>query len=109
MKLKFYFYQTPWADQTDVYLVGENANGVNIVAKPCDLVFEDIEDGMMPKEPTFKFTGPMSREFFPALVDALAKSGYTYESADKGELKATKVHLEDLRKIVFKKELGGEK
>lgn len=104
MKLKFYFHQTPWANQTDVYLVGEKADGEVFVAKPCDLVFEPVGSGavLLPKDPTFRFGGNMSREFFPALVEALAKSGYTYESSDKGELKATKVHLEDMRKLAFK-------
>jgi hypothetical protein len=45
MRLKFYFHQTPWADQTEVYLIGENQNGKQFVAKPCDFVFEEIENG----------------------------------------------------------------
>jgi glutamine amidotransferase-like uncharacterized protein len=48
------------------------------------------------------FTGSFAQEFFPALVSGLAESGYTYESSDKGELKATKIHLEDMRKLALK-------
>jgi hypothetical protein len=45
-----------------------------------------------------------STGFLQALSDALAKVGYEPKTVEenKGELKATKYHLEDLRQIIFK-------
>lgn len=97
MKLKFYFEQRVYADSVAVYLIGEDAHGKRFVAKSVKLEFEPIDNVV--REPTFEFSGPISREFFPALVEGLARSGYQHESSDAGELKATKKHLEDMRMI----------
>lgn len=96
LKLKFYFH-TNIAEQTvDVYLMGEDTNGNKYRALPAELVFKQLDWGQVSK-PTFRFEGSQSDQFFPALVAALAESGYTYESSDKGELKAKKEHLSDMR------------
>lgn len=101
MKLKFYFDHVIWDDTTNVYLVGEDASGFRHLAKPMEIKFEKRVPGLtMP--PTLQFVGDLSREFFPALVSGLAESGYRYESSDAGELKAIKLHLADLQKLVFK-------
>lgn len=102
MKLKFYFRHTEWADRVEVYLVGEKHDGTKYLAKPTELVFEPISlDGVATK-PTLEFNGFMSREFFPALAEGLAEVGYRAKTDEVGELKATKLHLQDLQKLVFK-------
>lgn len=98
MKLKFYFHTAPWADLVEIYLIGEDAAGKRFLAKPMDLAFEPMPADLL-AQPTIKIGGFMSREFLPALANALAESGYRAESTDAGELKATKYHLEDLRLI----------
>ena len=101
MKLTFYFHQTPYADQTEVYLVGEDKHGKRFLCEPMEMKF--VEKSPHERmQPSLVFNGIQSREFFPALVDGLAKAGFKYESSDVGELKATKVHLDDMRKLVFK-------
>ena len=101
MKLEFFFSQQSHAARTDVFIVLTDHNGKRCFAKPMNLEFVQIEDYCI-KDPTLSFTNEMSLGFFPALVDGLAKAGYKYESSDAGELKATKVHLDDMRKLVFK-------
>lgn len=101
MKLKFYFDKVAWADQVQVYLIGEDASGKRFLAKPMELVFEPLPEGLV-SEPTLKIAGFMSREFLPALANGLAEAGYRHESNDAGELKATKAWLEDMRTLVFK-------
>lgn len=101
MKLKFYFEQRAYADSTAIYLIAEDASGNRSIASPMKLEFKPLAEGLV-SEPSLEFSGHMSREFFPALVDGLARSGYTYESSDKGELKATKAHLEDMRTLALR-------
>ena len=106
MKLKIYFKTEPWADQVSMYLVGDDAYGKTFLAKPMELTFEPLAEGACFKEPTLKFAGHTSREFLPALANALAEAGYRQESTDAGELKATKYHLEDMRRLTMTDERG---
>lgn len=99
MKLKFFFEQFPYEDAVSVYIVAEKPDGEKLIAAPIKLEFNPIEN--YAKDPCLRLSGPIAREFFPALVEGLARSGYAYESTDKGELKATKKHLEDMRELVF--------
>jgi hypothetical protein len=101
VKLKFYFNTPVWADQVSIYLIGEDASGKRFIAKPMELSFGPIDEGLQ-SDPTLKISGFISREFLPALANALAESGYRHESTDAGELKATKAHLDDMRKLVLK-------
>ena len=70
------------------------------------LNFKEVNPGDI-TEPSIKISRVFGREtnFLQALSDALAKAGYEPKTIEenKGELKATKIHLEDMRKIVFKK------
>jgi len=76
-----------------------------MVAKPMDLIFEEMKD-LEPNEPSIKISRIFGKEtnFLQALSDALAKCGYKPKSVEEneGELKATKYHLEDMRKIALK-------
>lgn len=106
MKLKFYFDNHPAYDQVRIFLVGEDANGKKSLCKPMEMIFEEVNPGLI-QEPTLTVSGFMSREFLPALANALAEAGYRHESTDKGELLATKKHLEDMRKMAFENTGGG--
>lgn len=100
MKLKFYFEKPVWADLIQIYLIGEDAAGKRFIAKPMDLEFEPMIDNAN-NDPTLKINGFMSREFLPALANALAEAGYRHESNDAGELKAMRLHLEDMRTLAL--------
>ena len=101
MKLEFYFRQSEWSACTDVYIVGIKHTGERFIAEPMDLNFTP-HDPSKEREPSLRFTAERSMGFFPALVEGLARAGFRYESKEVGELKATKDHLEDMRKLVFK-------
>jgi hypothetical protein len=70
------------------------------VAKKVELVFEEIPEGSFFKEPTLAIDWYHANDFKEALKEALDGEKLP-PSAVEGELKATKVHLEDMRKLVF--------
>lgn len=102
MKLKFYFQTNFATDCIDMFLIGEDAVGKRFLAKPFELAFVPIEHNGKSPDPTLTVSGMMSREFLPALANGLAEAGFRHESTDVGELKATKYHLEDMRKVALK-------
>lgn len=102
MKLRIVFHSPPYARETQVAILGEDANGNEFIVKPMPLIFTPINPSKA-IEPTWRFSGNLATQFFPALVQALAESGYRYESSDAGELKATKIHLEDMRQLALGK------
>jgi hypothetical protein len=55
-------------------------------------------------EPSFKLPYELSRTILPSLIEALDKKGIKSPSKSftEGELTATKIHLDDMRKLVFK-------
>lgn len=65
------------------------------------LEFVPIDRGLT-TPPTLEVSGMISKEFLPALANALAEAGYRHESTDAGELKATKAHLNDMRMLAMK-------
>jgi hypothetical protein len=60
-----------------------------------------VPEGEMAKEPTFLVPNIMSSEFMLALKDAIREFEGSTPDFSQGELKATKSHLEDMRKLVF--------
>lgn len=94
--------QSPATDSVEVYFFDRQPN-YKAVALPMDLVFEKMEAGKE-YEPSLRIPGFMLPQFLEALAAALDKSGVRPPSVDRmeGELKATKGHLEDMRKLVFK-------
>lgn len=77
------------------------------VAKPVDLVMEPVEEGNAPLAPTIRISGLGDRTkdgkslFLESLRKALEKSSYAVKFSEEtaGELKATKYHLEDMRRL----------
>lgn len=59
-----------------------------------------LEEGTMADTPTFFIDRTMSEEFMRALKDAIREFEGNTPDFSQGELKATKYHLEDMRKIV---------
>jgi len=61
-----------------------------------------LKEGEMATEPSFVISNNSANEFMLALKDAIRSyEGNTPDFA-QGELKATKYHLEDMRKLVIK-------
>lgn len=104
MKLEFHFDNRRWAGETDCYIIQIDHEGRRRIAKPMALEFAPLEemDSSTRNEPSLRFHA-MDRfdGFFEALVEGLARAGFKAESNDIGELKATKLHLTDMQKLVF--------
>ena len=68
-----------------------------------DLAFERMEEGKE-YEPSLKISRVFVPGFLEALSAALDKSGVRPPSTDRieGEMEATRKHLEDMRRLVFK-------
>lgn len=60
-----------------------------------------LEEGQMASEPTFSVPNISADEFMRALKEAIREYEGSTPDFAQGELKATKAHLEDMRKIVF--------
>lgn len=101
MNLKIYFDRDLASDSVRMYLIGEDAHGKKSIAKQMELVFIELNRDLI-NPPTLEIRGHEADQFLPALANALAQAGYRHESTDAGELKATKYHLEDMRKLVLK-------
>ena len=103
--MKIFINPNTWADTYDIYIVEEGISGKRFMAEPMDLRFKEYNEGES-VEPSIKISRMFGKEtnFLQALSDALAKAGYEPKTVEenKGELKATKIHLEDMRKLVFK-------
>ena len=73
-------------------------NGKRFIAKPVNLEFKEIEEGVETRA-TMEFNLWEGKELLNAFKKEL--EGINLNQIE-GELKATKYHLEDMRKIVYK-------
>lgn len=103
MNLHIYHEDRPWEMTACFWMVVEMPDGSRKVAKPVTFEFVDHPSYSSPSEPTMKFNGKMAGEFFPALNEAMIRSGYLKPKKDES-IESIKYHLEDMRKLVFEKE-----
>ena len=78
--------------------------GKRYIAKPIELEFIEY-DGAAKAEPTLVLDRFLAPKFLKALAEALDKEGVKTENDYKlqGILEATKKHLEDMRRLVFRR------
>lgn len=95
-RVRFY---NDYSGSTHIVITRANGNKL-YVAKEVKLEFEEVPNGAFFKEPTLRIDWFDSKDFMAALKEALDGEKLP-ASAVEGELKATKVHLEDMRKLVF--------
>lgn len=78
-------------------------NGRSYIAKPIDLTFEELPEGLMLPEPTLKMNGPFAEEFLLEARKAIA--GFNtwdkenYEVSARIE-KAMQAHIDSLKLVV---------
>lgn len=80
----------------------QTRHGKYYAAKPMgEFIFEEVKEGGL-IEPTFLIPFTMQRELVKSLKEATERLGIKTDSEFtlEGELKATKYHLEDMRKIL---------
>lgn len=83
---------------THIVITKHDGNKV-YVAKQVKLEFEEVPEGHFFEEPTLAINWIYSKDLMAAFKEALDGEKLP-ASAVEGELKATKYHLEDMRKIV---------
>lgn len=108
MKIKIEFQD--YAFQTDIYLTTGDGEGL-AVAEPVKFIFKNVTEAHRegkPIEPTITLPHPMGKSFIDAWADVMERNGIKAPSDHKiaGVLEATKSHLEDMRRLVFR---GGTK
>ncbi len=74
----------------------------NRIAKPIELEFVEIDDGMLLPTPTLKLGHEDGQLFIDAMVKGLAESGLLKNKATDEIIKAKDDNLSDLRKLVDK-------
>jgi hypothetical protein len=91
-----------FGDQVNFYLQAVDSDGEYFVVKPWQLFWEHIAQGEI-VEPSFALStqGQGIKEFLKKIQESIELTGVSIETQSSGELKATKCHLEDMRKLAF--------
>jgi len=100
--IKVYISQPGYSGRISIAVVDER-NGKRYLAKPVELEFEEMEEE---KDylPTFQLPRMMGEMFLQAFAEALDEVNVKTEKDAKiaGVLEATRLHLEDMRRLVFR-------
>ncbi len=111
MNFKVYCRYDDYAnDMLSIYIYEEMPDNKRAICKSLDkMEFELVEDEFVKLEPTLKLQGILVKPFLQAFANELNKTGIRADKEPvlENELTATQKHLEDMRKIAFKK-LGVE-
>lgn len=112
---KVRFEKPIWGDVLDLYLfrhvaegevefMTQDSTGQHILSRVR--TFETMDH----LKPTLRIGGREAGEILKAFADAIHEHGISTDNDARisGLLEATKEHLADMRKLVFKKELGQE-
>lgn len=96
-----------WACAAQEILVYQRVEGVGIemiVIENPVLKRVIVKESELVKEPTLRINYDMAKDLFPAIAEALDKRGIKPPSRSyaEGELAATKMHLGDMRDLVFR-------
>lgn len=90
----------------DLYILMDDSGGhATHVAKPMDLIMEPITEGGRIAQPTLRLRHYEAKDFLEAIKAGLERSLHVQADSEAGlagELKATKEHLDDLRKVIVK-------
>ncbi len=101
--MKVYIQKEIYSDSIGI-LFAEEKNGKRYIAKPVQLEFTEYDIDTS-TEPTIRISHFLAPDFLKALAEALDKEQIKTENDFKiqGLLEATKRHLEDMRRLVFKR------
>ena len=104
MKFEIRIWHAYETDQTNIIIFDRTHNDTRIVNLYTQQIQLLKENERIPDEFILKIPNIMAKEFFKAFAEALDEQGIKTENDFKiqGLLEATKYHLEDMRKIVFK-------
>ncbi len=106
MEFEVFCEYQDFAHQLNIYIFEIKPDGGRGICTSIDkMTFKSYIDGEM-LDPTLSLKGFMARAFLQGMVNAAKKVGISPEGEPilENELVAVKYHLEDMRKLVFKKE-----
>lgn len=86
-----------------IWLVNQTV-GKREVVRPIDLtITSELKPYLEAPEPTFRLSGHQAEQFLQSLAEGLVLSGFKPDELKVANetLRATKYHLEDMRKLVF--------
>jgi len=94
---------------TDAFGVGiwvyekNDADGTVKIVRPLEITLDEHIVGSHLPAPTFSTRTQWAEMFLEKLVERLKEAGYGRDkvSVESGELKATKQHLDDMKRLVF--------
>ncbi len=100
--IQVFIEQKPCNRGVDIYIY-EERNGKTCLYQTTELTIKECEAGAS-DEPTIKFNYPIANELLQALQEAIVNIGIKPKEGNKieGLYEATKEHLNDMRKLVFK-------
>ncbi len=106
--MKVSIYRDPCFGAVQI-LFWEERNGKRYVVEPLKMTLKECPDGFI-YEPTLRINASSAGQFLTAFAEALDHEGVKTDSDAKiaGTLEATREHLKDLQKIVFKEEKSNE-
>ncbi len=101
---KVSIYQEPAFGSLSILLWGQRPNGKRYVIKPIKFECKEIESENFDYEPTMRISPDLAPAWFQAWAEAMDTHGVKTDSDAKiaGILEATREHLKDLQKLVFK-------
>lgn len=94
-----------WAkDGFDLWIF-KRANNKCYLAEPINLKFKEMPETFVLPSPTIEMHYDFAIDFLRSMAEELKRHGYNVFEPDaiSKELKSTKYHLEDMRKLVFNK------
>jgi hypothetical protein len=99
MKIKI--YQEPVFNAIS-FTFYEERNGKIYVAKPVEIIMEELTDEFKPLEPTIRLSQYETKEFLKSMANEVYNNGIRHDQdvINEGALVSTKYHLEDLRKLL---------
>jgi len=100
---KVYIQKQMWSNALGIAIF-EERDGKQFMAKPIELVFEEIDRYGEVVKPTLQIGYQMAEPFLKAMAESLDEFGVKTDSDAKlaGTMQATRAHLEDMRSLVFK-------
>lgn len=103
-KIEIHIDHQGYSGESWIYIVDIRPDGSRALAQPVEFVFGPIEQGRA-VEPTIRLGLGYASPFLQAFADLCHKLNIMPQGKPvlENELTAMKYHLEDMRKLVFKK------
>lgn len=89
----------------DLYIIRRDlGSGAAYLALPLNPVFERVDEGAIYPRPTISIDGFAAQEIMKDITNQFERKGIVPDSQERieGVLEATREHLSDMRKLVFK-------